>query len=400
MKKKISMSKIITFSFFLVYFFSYIGSKSNLKLPVLILFQIYLLFCIKKEEMGKINWKYSIVFFSIFVFLLASLLLNFNISGLIKTFSLIDLLLFTHYIYPKAMREEDDYRLINIVSTILFIVLAFSFIFYYNDVDITSGRISLANNIRHLFGFGEPSIVGFLCFLEFALSFYLVNDSYKNNKKIFIFNLIKIFLSLYMVYLADIRASLISIILLVLFYCFEKLPKTKLFFTLKIMLIVITAIGSLFYIYNQNFDVKGINYILSGRITLISRGINTLIENNTIWFGEGSYRNSDVELLGKIQIDNSYIDICYQYGIITMLLFAILTILIILDIFKINKRKKICNNYDIFIKSYFICVIIYSMFEKNLFSLTSGLSLVTFCIIFAYIRKNERKQDKVREISE
>ena len=60
------------------------------------------------------------------------------------------------------------------------------------------------------------------------------------------------------------------------------------------------------------------------------------------------------------------------------------------DIIKINKSKGKISLYYTFIKCYFISVIVYSMFEKNLFSLTSGLSLVTFCLVFSYILSHKK----------
>lgn len=396
MKIKINLSQIITVLFFLIYFLSYLGEKSILKFPILIIFQLYLMLKLNKKNEIKYDYKLSMVIICIIIFLIISLMINFNTSGMIKTLSLIDLFIFTYFMYPIIVKNYDsDDELIKIISNTLFIVLFFSFVVNYNDIKITSGRISLVNNVRHLFGFGEPSIAGFLCYIQFTLSFYLIVGRKSSNKSSLTFNLIKVILSLYMIYLTDIRSAMISLIIFVLIYIFEFLPKTKFVFLIKILTALGLTIFTLFYLSNESINNINLDYILSGRLRFYQRGIDSLIENESVWFGQGSYRNSDVESYGKIQLDNSYIDICYQYGIITMILFIILTLIILIRIIKIAKHNNKDNvmHYDVFIKSYFISVVIYSLFEKNLFSLTSALSLVTFCLVFRYIKINYQSQE-------
>ena len=95
--------------------------------------------------------------------------------------------------------------------------------------------------------------------------------------------------------------------------------------------------------------------------------------------------------MNRIQIDNSFIDIFYQYGIIVLLGFVSMIVIMFLKIRKIGSTavvvKEKPKKYDEFINSYFVSVLVYSMVEKNLFSLSSALGLVTFLLIFLYIEK-------------
>ena len=380
---------IISYGFFFFYFVSYIGGNTTIKYVVLGIYQIFLLFYIKKNSIIKENKTFFIILSGIIITLLISLLIHFEIGGAVKTLSLIDLFIFTYYIISKRLdhcfiNEED---LIIIITNSLFISLLIAFVFYYNDVSINIWRNTSAE-VRHLFGFGYPSIVGFLSFIEVVFSFYLLTSK-KRSKVYKLYDLVKMVISSYMIYLADIRSSIVSIAVFICFFCFSKLPRNRTTQFFKMLIYILLFFSSLLFIFN--FDVNNLNILFSERFNYYQRAINDVIEGGGVLFGLGSFRNSDVIEAGKIQVDNSFIDIFYQYGLISLLFFIALIIRIFIELRRVGRKLSDFTysekNYYIFLNSFFSSVIVYSMVEKNLFSISSALSIVTFIFVFWYIEK-------------
>lgn len=392
MNMKLSKPVIWFYAFFLVYFITYIGEKTTVKYMGIVIFQCYLFWNYQKIKIKKLNKKLlqSISLFVISIFI--SLIINFNISGMLKVFSLINLYVLVWLMSMTNINKFhiDEDKILSIITNSLLATLIIAFLTHYNDVIVPIGRSSDAG-VRHLFGFGVPSIVGFLCFIEFSLSFYLINR--KNKNKIDILkSIFKMTISIYMIILADIRSAMVSIIILLLLFYFYKFLKDKGNNIIKTMIILIMLLFFSFFILIGFSNIKSLDYLLSGRLFYYKKAILEIITTrNTILFGVGSFRNSEVELLNKVQIDNSFLDIFYQYGLISLILSIVLMFVIFYLIRKKSREEieKKCNNmqYGNFINTYFCSVVIYSMAEKNLFSLSSALSLVTFFLVFEYIEK-------------
>lgn len=392
MIKKSKSIYIISYMFFFLYFISYFNFRFNMliKYGALVVYQLFFIFLIKKKNM-KFNKSIIIIMFLIIASLLISLMVNYDLDALIKTFSLIDLMIFSCFIFPTGIEkyalEEIDF--FKIITNCLFIVLVIGLTFFYGDLQLSIGR-STGLSVRHLFNCGHASVVGFLCFIEFCLTFYTLTGL-KNQKLQSIFAFAKLITSVYMAYLADIRAALVSMIVFILLYLFYKLPKNSIVLFFKIIVALLLFVFSFIYINNTAFDLEQLNFVLSGRLSYYQESIIELKENNSVLFGNGSFRNSSVENLNKIQVDNSYVDLLYQYGFFTLFFFICLIVYLVI---KIIKSKKVYNNkfeykYTIFIKSYFFSVLAYSLVEKNLFSISCAVSLVTYLLIFWYIRKTD-----------
>ena len=395
MKIKINCYLVFTSLFFFLYFFSYIDSNTTLKYLSLVFYQIYLLSYIKKKDNIRKN-PTSIYIYGLSLSLIISLFANFNTSGFIKTISLIDLLFFTYVLFPKGMNKSllNNNIFMEMVSNSLFLVLLFSFVYKYNDVNIYIGR-STGDVFRHLFGMGEVSIVGFLCFILFSFSFYLLNISKDKKKKLFC--LCKMGLGIYMAYLANIRSALFVMLFFALYYLYSSYQKIKYKKLLGILLFFCLIVAGFIYLLESSLDYAKLNYLLSNRLLYISNSINEVILSNNVIWGMGSFRNSDVGMLTKIQVDNCYVDIFYQYGAITVLFF----IGILLSVY-LKLKKNIINNinngfekkFDNFIYTYFYSVVLYSMVEKNLFSLSSALSVISFIIFFCFLAKQRNTFNK------
>lgn len=393
MRLRFKIFDVITYFFFLVYFISYIGEKTNVKYIGLVVFQMFLLLHIQKKQ-GILKYgHFNIVLIGVFVTLLISLLLNFSVGGAIKTFSLIDLFILTYYMFPriKELKTIDENRIFTIITNSLLIALILAFILHNKDTNISLGRESSVGE-RHVFGFGVPSIVGFLCFVEITLSFYLLScHQYKKIKdKMLIIT--KIVLPIIMIIMADIRSSMVSIALFFMLMFFYKLPKSKAKSALMIILFFLFFLLCVYFLSYSSIDMRKINYIFSRRFDYYQAAINEVFEKKGVLFGIGSFRNSEVADSSRIQIDNSFLDIFYQYGIVTLSMFVILIVKICKELGRIKEQEASntkLSNYTIFINSYFLSVLGYSMVEKNLFSISSALSLITFLLIFWYFYQNK-----------
>lgn len=393
MKIRVKSFDVISYIFFFLYFVSYIGEKTIIKYAAIILFQVYLLLHIKKSDIFHHDKRYTLLFIGIFLTLLISVGMNFSVSAAVKTLSLIDLFILAYFMLSKGIERfhiEERY-FITIISNTLFVALCIAFVFGFNDTMLGLGRQS-STIVRHLFGFGVPSIVGFLCFVEFTLSFYLLTERRKKRtSNVFLY--LKIILSIYMIILADIRASMVAIAIFLLMYVLFMMPQKRGMIVIEVIVLLGVFVGCVISLSNTSMSMASLNALFSQRFLYFSRAISEVIGENAILFGLGSFRNSEVSGLSKIQVDNCFLDIFYQYGIFVFIFFVGLIVRICLDLYKISKNKPKNdvhqNRYMQFINSYFISVLAYSMVEKNLFSISSALSLVTFLLIFWYVTKNK-----------
>lgn len=389
MRLKYSKFEVYTYLFFIFFFLTYINSRVTLKYVALILYQAYLIFLVKNKRYIKSKRCSIVPIIGIVISLIISLLVNFSLSGMVKTISLIDLLFFVYYLFPRAVKNAsiNEKQLIKIITDTLFITLAIAFLFYYNDTRLATGR-SNGIVIRHLFSFGEASIVGFLCFIEFSLSFFLLCENRILIKKTVCLG--KMAFSFYMAYLANIRAGIYVMIVFVAYYIYMNFPKIKHRKIIGGFTIFFFILFAGIYLFDMSLDFQRLDYLLSNRLSNYSRSITEVFLNNKVLFGMGSFRNSDVVNLAKIQVDNNYIDIFYQYGLLVLLFFVSILVSIykkIKSIIHITKEQHEYSIYDKFIEAYFISILVYSMVEKNLFSISSALSVITFLLFFWYIEK-------------
>lgn len=390
---KINKTQSMIFLFFFAYFITYIGEMTNLKYIVVAMFQLWLLMHYKKFEIGKLDKiiLYMLVF--IFVCLLVSLLFNFNLGGAVKTLSLIDLFIISFFFLSRGLTnlKINPNKLIEIITGSLFLVLAVACIFRFNDTVIATGR-STGTIVRHRFGTGAESIVGFLCFVEFTLSFYLIYVR-KKQKKSIVFLLLQCTLSLYMAYLASIRTSMFSMIFFIVMFFYNKLPRNRTTIIIKFIIFLMSLTSIVIFTASVPLDMNTLNYVLSSRFVYYERAITEVINNDAVMVGLGSFRNSSVVEMNRVQVDNSYLDVFYQYGLLCLIPLCSLLLVIANRLNRITSsidRKVNSIDYNNFINAYFITILLYSMGEKNLFSLSSALSLVSFILLFNYIECHQK----------
>ena len=380
---------LFAFAFVITYWeFPYSDLCKYLNLAI---FQIYLAY---KSFFGKnkLNGQIFKLILLLTILMSVSVMVNMNNTGVVKFLSLVDFFILVFLLFPKAFSNmsfsKDEFLVI--IGNAFFVGLLISFFVFYNDLSLTSGRV-YGKELRHLFGFYHPSIGGFLCFVCFSLGVFSFCVR-KKGSLYFIFCLLKVVLPLYMIFLIDIRASMIACFAFVLLFFANKIKKkttrdfvkrASIFFSFIFVFGLITLIIA---------DFTSVDLALSGRLSLIKECLTYLISNGKLLFGDGSFKNSDVLELGKLQIDNAYIDVLYQYGI-----FAFFAFLIFL-FFVYKKAKRIKNKnsdyYSLFAYVIFCSTLIYSFFEKNLLSLTSALSVIVFATVFVSLETRKRQSDR------
>ena len=396
-KAHIKTFDLFTHIFFLIYFISYIGENTSLKYVGIIIYQLFLLVRFGNKNKTNRDKRLTAIIVFVFISLLISLFVNFNSSGVLKTLSLIDLFIIVYFMFPReAIRSRlEEEHLISIITNTLLFALLVAFVLYYNDTVSSYGRSSIIA-VRHAFGMGAVSVVGFLCFIEFVLSLYLFMESKKSIRKK-AFESIKIAFPLYMAVLADIRSAIVAMALFVLVYWFYKMPKNRSTFIFKFLIILGFLLFSTVYLTMNTVDINRLDYVLSHRLLFYRQAIDDIITRHAVLFGVGSFRNSEVSLLKMVQVDNAYIDVLYQYGLFALILFLFLLIKIGVDLYKINAdgqaRDKRERKYIVFMNSLYISVLGYSMVEKNLFSISSALSFVTFMLVFWAIEKYRKPNE-------
>ena len=107
-------------------------------------------------------------------------------------------------------------------------------------------------------------------------------------------------------------------------------------------------------------------------------------KNETLLFGNGAYRNSEFNISDGVLLDNGFMNIIYQYGIITFFLISIYILYITIKIRKVDQRNIIYILLLVFLA--------YNVTVNALINLSSLFNIYIYTIIFKkYI---ELKKDK------
>ncbi len=277
--------------------------------------------------------------------------------------------------FDKILKFDFFLKIAFIVCVILLYEFGLTENYYMHRADGT---------VRSSMGFAHPNIFGTYIFLLCCEYVYI---NYKNMK---LYNYIIILLfSLLINYFCDSRTAQIGIVaLLILVYLYnkglvDKILKIKIIASIiKYQFVILTIISYLLGILyiNENRSTIQINNMVSNRIKMIA----TFIEEYDLnLFGNdlellGTKAASEERRIAKV-LDNSYIKIILQYGI---LVYLILAFLFSKGIGKAQQEK---NNILVILLSLF-CV--YGMMENVLILLQYNVFLLYFSKIL-YNKKGE-----------
>ncbi|WP_336798476.1 O-antigen ligase family protein [Exiguobacterium acetylicum] len=229
--------------------------------------------------------------------------------------------------------------------------------------------------------FYHPNILGSMCFI--AIAFFQLNYVLRT-KKISITNkllhLFVIVMLIYILYLTNSRTPLYSLIILQVIIFYRNYLNT---FYKKLTIYTLCIAAIPLYI-NQvlNMSYEELNILLSDRLYLWNQALNQLLFENKILTGVGSYLNSQLDSLDLVLIDNGYIYIMYQNGVVALIILLILSVNTLWSTFRIKVADKIKNYF----LSLFTVYLFIGFFENSLFNI-SNLVCITILSTTYYVNK-------------
>ena len=379
LKKKINISNFLFYTAYILMLIYYMGSNiiflQNIQNKILIL--SYLLLVINFVVQSS---KYKVKSIILIVLCIVISLISWKVSNSSEIAVLIIFVVSLKNIKFNDIVSFDIKAKITLVATILiFYALGLTDVYYKYRED---GRI------RSSMGFSHPNIFGTYIFSICCEYIYL------NYKKIKFYKVVGLVVVSFLVsYFSDSRTAQLSILIAVLFWCvFSKynIFKYKVVnFTLSILFLILTIISyvlGVLYSDNNGFVLK-LDELLTGRIKCIDQFIN---EYDVKLFGNelelvGTREAEENGISAKI-LDNAYIKILLQYGLVSYLLFFILLFFGIKNAIK-EKNYALCTM--------FLVYMIYGIFENALFLIRYNVFLMYLSNLVFF--KNKTKNDVSEE---
>ena len=264
--------------------------------------------------------KYSKKSFPLIIVLICSFIANAYITG---NTTLLLLLLFC-----LACKNVDIDKLINFNWKFQLLLILVVIICYFLGVTNNFYLYRADGVIRSSMGFSHPNAFGMYLFSNFCQFLYCNIKKYHTS----IFIIIGILLAYLSSTFSDSRGSVYSFIILIIFTIIFKVKTKKTHlngFTTKILIIVPIILSFLSLVIAFNYNSKNeflynINSKLTGRISSASYIVNNY---DVKVFGQKLPLVSTAESMrsGKsaLVLDNAYIKLLYQYGILVFLAFII-----------------------------------------------------------------------------
>ncbi|WP_215147076.1 hypothetical protein [Exiguobacterium sp. s91] len=260
------------------------------------------------------------------------------------------------FMYILSMSSLGNYKKIlqGYVFTKLVLFLVVICLGYYGLNEIYNIN-DLNREVRYTMGFTNPNTASMI-FFDIAIGLIYL---YPNNKKIRMTICISTFL---IYYFTDSRTLLIVVMMLM----FMIIIKDRYYFISKKIISNFYFISCGITILIMFFSNQSINLILNRRPEIM----NTFVKVNELnLFGNSIYGLN-------ISVDNSYLRILYEIGIIYFVIHILLMTALMKELFKVKDYLaiKIC-----------ISIFLYDIFEQ--FTIAHGSFLIAF-IIFFILRKN------------
>ncbi|MDT0172777.1 O-antigen ligase family protein [Exiguobacterium sp. BRG2] len=382
--------KIVLFLFYFLFVISYyelewINKIRYLGIALIVIIGI-ISYLIDKKNMKEKNTSFNkvsvILYYLMFITLtVTTLFSNYQINSLFKIISLFVLFIIVFFILPHIINKIGliTHNFLLIYSILLGIGIAF---LISPDGHIVSygARVTTFETRLKLF-FYHPNILGSMCFI--AIAFFQLNYVLRT-KKISITNkllhLFIIVILIYILYLTNSRTPLYSLIILQVIIFYRKYLNT---FYKKLTIYALCIAAIPLYI-NQvlNMSYEELNILLSDRLYLWNQALNQLLFENKILTGVGSYLNSQLDSLDLVLIDNGYIYIMYQNGVVALIILLILSVNTLWSTFRIKVADKIKNYF----LSLFTVYLFIGFFENSLFNI-SNLVCITILSTTYYVNK-------------
>lgn len=308
------------------------------------------------------------------------------------------------------MRVSDNGKTINIIALLLFIYSARNLTFekVANVTVITnltilfliilSSKIGIIQNYIS-FSFGRRrEYLGFLYALTplSILANVVLLEVYIHRNKMPFHKLVAYGTISYLLFLKTNSRLNFSIILIALFInicskmCREnKFIDSRIVNGLMCMVFPICAITSIYlaYTYSGSGWHAVLNSLLGSRLRLAHSALNqygiSLLGNEIEWIGWALNSQGEVNVLPYNYVDNAYVQILVQYGVIMFVLFVIS--FSVLQIF-------LCKKQEYFLAMIFSIVAFHGLIDDSIFSLAYN----SFWLVFAQMLSSGHKTIKIK----
>lgn len=379
--------EVVWFIFSLLFILSYLKDLnfSIVRYMAIVVLQIIpLAEIIYRKQKILLSKNMAIISIALSLFMLiSSMSSEYIFESLYKTLSIIDLLVMTTLLLPVFFKDMDMYQILKMPFLAFTFVLSYCALFYANDFIFTFGSGRLGNDTRLYAGFLHPNTLGIFAFLCFVLGFFLLirfREKFKSKRLFLVVVLYAIVLSLYLIYRSDCRTAMVCLGILLLLEIFQLIFKHK---KVKVIVLSIIALFFTYYVITHLylFEFEVIDKILSYRLTYVKEAFLTLMQNHQLLLGAGAFRNSNLGDYDVLLVDNGYMNVIYQYGIlvfVTMLCYLI-------GIFKMNCKLKV--PYKVELIYFFMIFLIYSLADNILLNIGNFFAIFVYAIIFIEYRK-------------
>lgn len=236
---------------------------------------------------------------------------------------------------------------------------------------------NIGERFRFSFGFINTNRLASLLFIIINLGWLVSNQFIKKSTRIFA--LLSLLLPVVLLILTDSRTPLLLILIEIILFMLAKFKLlTSKGFILSILLWLVSLITFLFLIKFKNYTLfEEVNNLTSGRL-YIWKNILENLNGSEFYWGLSSELTSQYILQyynslyqNTISIDNFYINILFNYGIISLLLFMIFIMFLALLVSRFTSRF---HKVKIFILLFVI--LIYSFMEGFLISVNNITSII------------------------
>lgn len=249
--------------------------------------------------------------------------------------------------------------------------------------------------VRHSLGFNYPTP------LSTIFMFIILIYSYINNFKFPIWKiLIEMLATCLIFYYSDSRTGFLLTMIIIVVTLFLNLPFKKLNLdkgmqnkavkSILMLLPVISCVVFLLCVYFYSKEISffnKLNDLLSGRLYYSWQGFEehnvTLFGEKIKWFGWGGFGYKEVENFKYNYIDNSYLNIMFNYGIVNLLLSIIAYVYMI---------KKSIDKKDYYLIFVIMICLINAMIEPYL--IYYNFNLFIFVVAQCFFKKTNKKEIK------
>ena len=237
---------------------------------------------------------------------------------------------------PSILDTQDKLKLFLrwMIYPAVFVVVLIIILNILSGIDLY--RIVGGNRhgaLRYDFGFRNPSYIGGILLAIIFGGLFLRNISTYKLERIFLVIIMGI--AFWMIYLADSRSSIMMSLVVWFVYWALLTTQRKWLVRLIGMILIVVLLYTILTITTRDNSLESINYTSSGRVynwlSLIKKMTNSV---QNILFGSAlnsmgwttAFRTISGEtvysLFRRYRIDNTYLDLSFQYGIPAMLLFV------------------------------------------------------------------------------